>query len=219
MNDIQAIFENRPVRIVGTNENPLFVLRDVCDILELQPAAVARRLDKGVISNHPLETPGGIQTVNVVNESGLYNVIFDSRKPQAKKFQSWVTGEVLPSIRKTGSYQIQPKTPLELIQMTAAEMMKTNERIDNIEYQVSEQMTLDYAQQCAIENAKKRRVEKLWSDEIEGRSELYDTKRKLYARFGRDLKNSFAAASYRDIRRKDFEEAMNYIKGWRPSLV
>lgn len=71
---------------------------------------VKQRLSKEVISNYPLETAGGIQNVLFVNEDGLYDVIFESRKPEAKAFRKWVTGEVLPSIRKTGRFEVEQAT-------------------------------------------------------------------------------------------------------------
>ena len=92
------------IRTAGTPEAPLFCLTDVCKALELQSSAVMRRLEKGVISSHPLDTAGGQQLANFVNEDGLYDVILDSRKPEAKVFRKWVTSEVLPAIRKTGGY-------------------------------------------------------------------------------------------------------------------
>lgn len=93
------------VRIVGDAENPRFCLADLCRILELpQVAKVVQRLDKDVLSTHPLETAGGVQQMYFVNEDGLYDVILDSRKPEAKRFRKWVTSVVLPSIRKTGMY-------------------------------------------------------------------------------------------------------------------
>ena len=92
------------IRTTGTSENPLFCLSDVCSVLGLRQGDVKQRLDKGVVSTQPLETAGGIQQANFVNEDGLYDVILDSRKPQAKAFRKWVTSEVLPAIRKTGGY-------------------------------------------------------------------------------------------------------------------
>lgn len=107
MNNIQ-IFQNEQfgkVRIAMNESNePLFCLADVCSVLDLTPSKVAQRLDKGVLSKYPLETAGGIQQTNFVNEDGLYEAIFDSRKPEAKQFRKWVTSEVLPSIRKHGAY-------------------------------------------------------------------------------------------------------------------
>ncbi|MDQ0176042.1 phage antirepressor [Bacillus chungangensis] len=105
MNQIQKIFNNKKLTVIQKNNDVLFLLKDVCEILGLgQVAGVKRRLDKDVISNHPLETAGGVQQVTFVNEDGLYDVILDSRKPEAKKFRKWVTSEVLPSIRKHGAY-------------------------------------------------------------------------------------------------------------------
>ena len=83
---------------------PWFCLADVCKVLGLQRSAVMRRLEKGVISSHPLSTKGGRQLIAFVNEDGLYDVILDSRKPSARDFRKWVTSEVLPQIRKTGGY-------------------------------------------------------------------------------------------------------------------
>ena len=105
-NDIQ-IFNNPQfgsIRTAGTPEQPLFCLADVCKILGLQASRVKDRLEKGVISSNPLLTSGGIQQLNFVNEDGLYDVILDSRKPEAKAFRKWVTSVVLPTIRKHGAY-------------------------------------------------------------------------------------------------------------------
>lgn len=105
-NNIQ-IFNNEElgmIRIAGTSEAPQFCLSDICKILGLQAAAVTRRLEKDVISSHTLLTSGGSQSLNFVTEDGLYDVILDSRKPEAKRFRKWVTSEVLPTIRKHGAY-------------------------------------------------------------------------------------------------------------------
>jgi len=107
MDSIQ-IFQNDQfgqIRTAGTNDNPLFCLTDVCKILDLASTDVVRRLDDGVVSNHPIiDSLGRTQQANFVNEDGLYDVILDSRKPEAKPFRKWVTSEVLPSIRKHGAY-------------------------------------------------------------------------------------------------------------------
>lgn len=106
MNEIK-VFENSmfgSIRTAGTPLAPLFCLVDVCKALELRQGDVVRRLDKGVVSTQPLPTAGGTQQANFVNEDGLYDVILDSRKPEAKAFRKWITSEVLPSIRKTGGY-------------------------------------------------------------------------------------------------------------------
>jgi prophage antirepressor-like protein len=92
------------IRTAGTWEQPLFCLADVCRALGLSAKGTNQRLTKEVISNYPLKTNGGIQLAIFVNEDGLYDVILDSRKPEAKAFRKWITSEVLPVIRKTGMY-------------------------------------------------------------------------------------------------------------------
>ena len=102
------IFENAEfgqIRTVGDYENPKFCLADLCRALEIgNPSDVKNRLEEGVVSIETLQTNGGNQKMIFVNEDGLYDVILDSRKPEAKKFRKWITSEVLPSIRKSGVY-------------------------------------------------------------------------------------------------------------------
>ena len=100
--------------MINDNGEPAFCLSDVCQVLALSnPAKVKTRLGKGVTSSYTLQTPGGPQLVTFINEDGLYDVILDSRKPEAKLFRKWVTSDVLPSIRKTGGhiYSTETDTP------------------------------------------------------------------------------------------------------------
>jgi prophage antirepressor-like protein len=128
------IFENEQfgqVRIaMNENGEPMFCLADLCLVLDLTPSKVAQRLGEDVLSKYPLLTAGGIQQANFVNEDGLYDVILDSRKPEAKKFRKWITSEVLPSIRKNGSYSVQPKLPsyAEALRQLA-DKVEENERL------------------------------------------------------------------------------------------
>lgn len=106
-NQIQ-IFNNAQfgqIRTTGTSDEPLFCLADLCKALDLRQGDVRQRLTDGVVSTQPItDNLGREQQANFVNEDGLYDVILDSRKPEAKQFRKWVTSEVLPSIRKTGGY-------------------------------------------------------------------------------------------------------------------
>lgn len=90
--------------------------------------------------------------------------------------------------------------------------------VDELKDKIDNRMTLDYGQQRALNNVKKNRVYQLWNDGIFN-PELIDTKPKAFAAIGRDLKDAFAVNSYRDIRQKDFDEAVNFLKYWRPRLV
>jgi len=135
-NNIQIFCDLRfgNIRVVGDLDNPLFCLSDVCKILGLTPRGVNQRLGKDVISNYPLETAGGTQQALFVNEDGLYDVILDSRKPEAKQFRKWITSEVLPSIRKKGTYMTDEvleraiKSPDFLIQLATELKAEQNKR-------------------------------------------------------------------------------------------
>jgi prophage antirepressor-like protein len=108
------------VRTVKNNGEIWFVLKDVCDILELSnPTRVAERLDDDELTLLKVRSGDQNREVNAVNEPGLYNVIFSSNKPEAKAFKRWVTHEVLPSIRKTGEYKSK-----NAVQMTDSERIR-----------------------------------------------------------------------------------------------
>ncbi|MDD4590027.1 MAG: phage antirepressor KilAC domain-containing protein [Parabacteroides sp.] len=106
MNGLQVFsYEGNEVRTVQKDDGTWWVLKDVCDILELtSPHKVAERLDDDEKGRSLIPTLGGNQELTVVSESGLYNVILRSDKPEAKKFKRWVTHEVLPTIRRHGAY-------------------------------------------------------------------------------------------------------------------
>ena len=107
--DIQAQydFQGTFVRTILRDKEPWFVVADVCSVLEIaNPRNVYARLDDDERGVAIMDTPSGQQQMNIINESGLYALILTSRKPQAKAFRRWVTGEVLPSIRRTGRYSV-----------------------------------------------------------------------------------------------------------------
>jgi prophage antirepressor-like protein len=116
-------YEHNEVRMFEIDGEPWFVLKDVCDILELSSShKVAERLDEDERNLVPLiDSLGRQQETTVVSESGVYNVIFRSDKPEAKPFRRWVTHEVLPAIRKTGKYDVRHT---ELIEPAASKSAK-----------------------------------------------------------------------------------------------
>lgn len=99
-------FESHALRVnLDAAGQPWFVAADVCAALDLPDTHKAiARLDDDEKGRNSIPTPGGQQEMSMVNESGLYNLVLGSRKPEAKRFKRWITHEVLPSIRKTGSY-------------------------------------------------------------------------------------------------------------------
>ena len=120
-NDIQ-VFSNSQFgeirTIIANDGEPRFCLADVCRVLELNPNKVSQRLKDDLLSKYPItDNLGRTQQANFVNEDGLYDAIFDSRKKEARMFRKWVTSEVLPSIRKTGGYMVSKAddTPEEIM--------------------------------------------------------------------------------------------------------
>lgn len=109
-------FDGRGVRIIEKDGEPWFVAADVCTVLSIGNSrdAVARLDDDEKDDVGITDTIGRGQTATAINESGLYSLILTSRKPEAKPFKKWVTSEVLPSIRKTGSYSAASQIPQTL---------------------------------------------------------------------------------------------------------
>ena len=136
MNNMQIFtYNSNEVRTVEMNGEPWFVLKDVCEVLGIADHKVtARRLETDEVCQTPLtDSMGRQQETTVINESGLYNVILRSDKPEAKPFRKWVTSEVLPSIRKHGAYMtpetlqaaiLNPDTMIQLCQQLKAEQDK-----------------------------------------------------------------------------------------------
>jgi prophage antirepressor-like protein len=117
MKEIVRAFNGHEVRVIIQKGVEWFIAKDVCEVLELAQhrravAETVERLNKagldgkGVTASIPLKTIGGTQNFLCVNEQGVYELIFSSKKEEAVRFRAWVTSEVLPSIRKTGKYEI-----------------------------------------------------------------------------------------------------------------
>lgn len=126
MNGLQVFkFRDNQVRVIEKDGEPWWVLKDVCDVLGLSNARmIADRLDEDDVSQtYTIDSLNRQQQTNVVNESGLYNVIIRSDKPEAKQFKRWITHEVLPTIRKHGAYMAPvfniPKTLPEALRYAA----------------------------------------------------------------------------------------------------
>lgn len=119
MNELQLFnFENNQVRTLLINDEPWFVGKDVAEILGYSKArnAIATHVDDDDKKGAPIQGGlGGTQEMTVINESGVYALVFGSKLPSAKRFKHWVTSEVLPQIRKTGSYASPQLTGEELM--------------------------------------------------------------------------------------------------------
>ena len=133
-------YESSEIRTVQVNGEPWFVLSDVCKVLEISNSRnISSRLEPDEKGVTLVDTLGGAQQMTIINESGLYTVILRSDKPQAKPFRKWVTSEVLPSIRKHGSYSVQSQFADLSPQLQVLIQMETRQK--QIEARQAEQAT------------------------------------------------------------------------------
>lgn len=215
MNNIQIFnFKNNEFGLVRTltlKGEPWFVGRDVAESLGYaEPrSAISKKVDtedKGVAE---METPSGKQKVTIINESGLYSLIFGSKLESAKRFKRWVTSEVLPSIRKTGGYQKQ-LSPQEMMRIQLGMIDDHEDRIKNLE----NNMVVDYGQQQTL----RQHVNKAVLNALGGKdTEAYAYISKVvFAECNRDLQDRFKVNSRNNIPRKRYEEAIDYVDHWEP---
>ena len=140
-------FENMPVRTLGNPETPLFVAIDVVKALGFKDTInpIKRHVDPEDLIKVEIETAGGRQTVNAVNESGLYALIFGSKLDTAKRFKRWVTSEVLPAIRRTGRYESAQSALITTTeQYEIRKAIKSRAKNSSIHYQTIYNALYDY---------------------------------------------------------------------------
>lgn len=136
MANIQVFeYQNNKVRTVDMDGEAWFVLKDVCGVLDIADhKVVARRLDEDEVCQTPLtDSMGRQQSTTIINESGLYHVILRSDKPEAAPFRRWVTNDVLPAIRKTGSYNAPQLTRSQLL---ATALIAAHEELEEKDKQI-----------------------------------------------------------------------------------
>ena len=214
MNDLQ-IFNNEElgeVRTVVLNSEPMFCLADVCKALDIKNATdVAKRLDDDERTRLNLGRQG---ETNFVTESGLYAVILRSDKPNAKKFRKWITGEVLPSIRKTGSYG-KPMTTAEKIQLLAQGNEELSGRVEKVEDKIDSLENDMPLYGCEIDEIQKH-VKRRGVDILGGKkSEAYhdrSIRSLVYSDIYCQLKREYGCvSSYKSIKRKYIADVHEFI--------
>lgn len=127
MNQLTKMFKGHELRIVELNREPWFVAADVCAVLGIKNSHDAvERLDSDEKATSVVPTQFGAKEMNLVNESGLYALIFKSRKKEAKQFKRWITHDVLPSIRKHGAYMTPDKIEEVLLNPDTIIQLATN---------------------------------------------------------------------------------------------
>lgn len=245
MNEMK-IFNNPEfgeIRTVVIDGEPWFCGKDVARNLGYanEKNAVKRHCDEGEVSKQTLGVQTGMKKDGTpaimntellfVNESGLYSLIFGSKLESAKKFKKWVTSEVLPQIRKTGSYgQPQlPQTTMELLELHYKALKEVDGKVNALSDGLStvrkdlEEFKNDLPilgiEETKISNAVKRKgVECLGGKE----SSAYNDRclrQKLYSDLHRQLRREFGVSTYKAIKRSQTDTALSIIRSYKPPIV
>lgn len=214
MSNLQ-IFENEEfgeIRTVTIDNEPWFVGKDVAEALGYLKArnAISAHVSDEDKKDAPIQgAQGGTQNMTIINESGLYALIFGSKLESAKRFKRWVTSEVLPSIRKTGSYQ-RLMSPEEMMRVQLGMIDNIGDRVSKLE----NTMNIDYGQQRVLE----REVAKVVIDALGGKDSnaYHEIGKKVFAECNHDVKDFFNVNSRNNIPRLKFDKAVEYIRNWEP---
>lgn len=225
MNELQ-IFKNEEfgeIRSLSINNEPWFVGKDVAATLAYNEPhkAITRHVDEDDRMKHPItDELGRSQETWLINESGLYSLILSSKLPTAKKFKRWVTSEVLPAIRKTGSYQI-PTNPMEALKLMFDAQTLTNERLDTVSRDVQElkeNKLLDPGEYNYLSRRVRTKVKEI--KEMRNMANLNQKQnRKLYQSINHDLNKYLGIHTRSQAKAKDFDRALDFIAGWEPSYT
>lgn len=221
MNELQIFnFESNELRTQLINGEPWFVGKDVADVLGYSNTrdALNRHIDsedKSSVEIHDGTSGNPMQTI--INESGLYSLILKSKMPNSKKFKRWVTSEVLPTIRKTGSYQ-KPMSQEDIMIATLETQKEIKKRLANVTNDVEglkKEIDLSRLQKAKLSKLVKKNV----MAAIGGKkSNAYQLYRVAISEHWREIKNYFEVASYEEIPKLRFEEALEIADMWNPSM-
>lgn len=221
MNELQIFnFNENEVRTLLINNEPYFVGKDVAEILDYgEPhKAITRHIDDDDRMKHPIvDDKGRKQDTWIINESGLYSLVLSSKLSQAKEFKRWVTKEVLPSIRRTGGYNL-PTTPEEKIDLLLQASSNANKRVEAVEERVTnleENRFLNPNEYGYLNTQVSSRIKDVkqthqWKLNKKQNSELFRA-------LGRDIKQITGVKCRSQIRFKDFDKVIEFVRTWEPS--
>lgn len=209
------------IRTIMVEDEPWFVAVDICKCLDLSNASKAmQRLDDDERANFKLGVHDSDGT-NCVNEYGLYNLVLASRKKEAKDFKRWITHDVIPSIRRTGGYEM-PKTTAGQIKLLAQGYSDLEQKLEGIDKDLQ-----DFKQDLpllAVECEKITRAVKAKGTELLGgkNSNAYRDKSirdTLYRDIHNEVRRQFGVNTYKAIKRSQCDKALEIIDNYVPPMV
>ncbi len=223
MQELQTFnFEELPVRTLEVDGEPYFIGKDIADILGYANGrdALSKHVDeddKKVLTsrNTTLENLPN-RGLTAVNESGLYSLIFSSKLESAKRFKRWVTSEVLPTLRKTGAYQV-PSDPMQALRLMFEATEETKQEIKNVKDDVidlKENQKLDAGDYNFLTRTINQRVA-----HIQRLHAITNQKQRseLFRDINSEVKKMTGASSRTNVRQKHFDDVIEMIANWFPS--
>ena len=220
MNEMKIFnFEDNEVRTQTINGEPWFVGKDVADILGYSNPAKAIRdhVDDEDKGQNDTFTPGGMQIMTIVNESGLYSLVFKSQLPSAKRFKRWVTSEVLPTIRKTGSYQI-PADPMDALRLMFQATEHTQEKVNQVDARVihlEQNVKLEPGEYTYIGKSISRKVYQIGKERAYSMNK--QQKEELFKAINKEIAEITGVRTRTQLRQKDYKKVIEFIDDWEPS--
>lgn len=221
MNDIQ-IFNNPEfgdIRTVVIDNEPWFVGKDVADILGYQNGSrdINRHVDEEDKRLTKMVSQGQNRDITVINESGLYSLIFGSKLESAKKFKKWVTSEVIPSIRKTGTYMM-PQTTDGKIALLAQGHTELKAEVDEIKADL-ESLKMDLpilpVEADRITEAVRKKGVSIMGGKQSSAYSNRGLRQKVYNNLYANLKYNFGVRSYKSIKRSQCDKAVQVINAYQ----
>lgn len=220
MSELQTFnFEELPVRTLSIDGEPYFVGKDVADILGYSNSrkALLDHVDEEDKLTSRIVTAGQNRNQTIINESGLYSLIFSSKLESAKRFKRWVTSEVLPTLRKTGTYQI-PNDPMQALKLMFEETEQTKEEIATVKADVidiKENQKLDAGEYGLITKTVHQRV--AYIRQIHGLPNNKEVNKPLYRDINSNVNTMAGIKTRTQLKQKHFDDVMNMITNWFPS--
>ncbi|AII56386.1 TPA: ORF6C domain-containing protein [Staphylococcus aureus] len=219
MQELQTFnFEELPVRTLEVDGEPYFIGKDVADILGYANGrdALSKHVDAEDKLTSQIATAGQNRNVTIINESGLYSLIFSSKLENAKRFKRWVTSEVLPTLRKTGAYQV-PSDPMQALRLMFEATEETKQEIKNVKDDVidlKENQKLDAGDYNFLTRTINQRVA-----HIQRLHAITNQKQRseLFRDINSEVKKMTGASSRTNVRQKHFDDVIEMIANWFPS--
>lgn len=227
-------FEGADVRVAESNDQVWFVGKDVAKVLGYKDTVNALKAhvdEEDKKGGWQITTPSGTQPMTVINESGLYSLVLSSKLPTAKKFKHWVTSDVLPAIRKHGTYSAQqaepvdlPRKPVDILRLTVQALDEQNERLDKLEEtfeQFKAEEPLSPGEYNYIGKLTGRAVRSFLAvaDVNHGIPANREQRSELYRDINTGVLQVTGVRTRANLRKRDFDVVCDYVARWTPSVA